>query len=206
MRPTFSAQLSAMLCLLLLSGCGVSRPAKFYILTPVADSGTGITGAAGPALGIGPVDFPAYLDRPEIVHRSGENQLHFAGSHRWGEPLKTAFTRTLAENLSVMLPTERVTRYPWPRSADIDFQVSVDVIRFDADAKGTVVLAASWEVSRPADGTVMSRQKTSYPEMAGGPGDYPAIVSAQSRVLERLSRDIAAAIRDSLQAAGQAGP
>ena len=200
MRPIITILMTG-LCLLL-AGCGVTPPAKFYILTPVEEIGTAAPGAPGPALGIGPVSFPAYLDRPEIVQRSGDNQLHLAGSHRWGEPLKTTFSRTLAENLSIMLPTERVTLYPWPRSAGIDYQVSVDVTRFDADAGGTVVLAASWELSRSADGTVLSRQKANYTEAAGGP-DYPAIVAAQSRALERLSRDIAAAIRRSVQPASQ---
>jgi hypothetical protein len=198
MRPTL-AILSTGLCLLL-SGCGVTPPAKFYILTPI-EAGGGATDAHGPVLGIGPVSFPAYLDRPEIVQRRSENQLHFSGSHRWAAPLKATFSRTLAENLSIMLPTDRIAGYPWPRSSGIDYQVSVDVTRFDADTDGIVILAASWEVSRPADGTVLSRKKTRFIEAAGG-ADFPDIVAAQSRALERLSRDIAAAIRDIVQPAG----
>jgi uncharacterized lipoprotein YmbA len=198
MPRTFAALLTG-LCLL--AGCGVSPPAKFYILTPVEEHATQSAGVPGPALGIGPVSFPPYLDRPEIVHRSGANQLHLAGSHRWGEPLKATFSRTLAENLAIMLPTERIARYPWPRSTGVDYQVSVDVSRFDADAGGTVVLAVSWEVSRPRDGTVLSRHKTAYRESAGGL-DYAAIVAAQSRAVAQLSRAIAAAIRRSMQPAG----
>ena len=147
----------------------------------------------GPALGIGPVDFPAYLDRPEIAHRSGDNQLHFADSDRWAEPLKTTFIRTLTENLAVMLPSDRISLYPWARSTRVDYQIGIDVVRFDADASGKIVLLAGWEIIRPDDSTVVSRHKRSYTETAGGIV-YPAIVAAQSRAVERLARDIVTAI------------
>jgi len=180
------------LCLLLLAGCGVTQPARYYILTPVEGSGTKAT--PGPALGIGPIDFPAYLDRPEIARRSGNNQLHFADSDRWAEPLKTTFSRTLAENLSVMLPTDRINFFPWARATRIDYQISVDVMRFDADASGAVTLTANWEISRPDDATAASRYRQSYTEAPGSMA-YPAIVAAQSRTVERLARDIVKAIR-----------
>jgi uncharacterized lipoprotein YmbA len=179
---------------MILTGCGVTKPSRFYILTPIEDSNAGVQTTPGPSLGIGPVTFPAYLDRPEIVHRSGNNQLHFEGSQRWAEPLKSTFIRTLAENLSILLPTDRTSIYPWPRSARIDYQIIVDVMRFDADALGTVVLTASWEITRPADKTIIKRHKTTYKDAAGSM-EYPAIVATQSHAVERLSRDIADSIR-----------
>jgi len=190
MRPTIPT-LATCLCLAILTGCGASQPARFYILTPVDDAATKT--AAGPALGIGPVGFPGYLDRPEIAHRSGDNQLHFADSDRWAEPLKATFSRTLAENLSIMLPTDRINLFPWARSTRIDYQVIIDVVRFDADASGTVNLVAGWEIIRPQDGAVVSRQRRTYTEAAGGMV-YPAVVAAQSRTVGKLARDIVAAI------------
>jgi hypothetical protein len=179
------------LCLVMLGGCGVSPPARFYILTPAGNSGAKIQ--PGPALGLGPVDFPVYLDRPEIAHRSGNNQLSFAESDRWAEPLKTTFSRTLAENLSAMLPTDQVNLYPWTRSTRIDYQITVDVMRFDADTSGNVVLAASWKIVRPGDSQVLGRHRQRYTQAAGGL-DYPAVVAAQSRTLVQLSQDIATSI------------
>jgi len=190
MRPTIP-MLATCLCLVILAGCGVTPPARYYILTPVVDSE--VTTVAGPALGIGPVDFPAYLDRPEIVHRSGDNQLYFADSDRWAEPLKTTFSRTLAENLSVMLPTDQVSLYPWARATRVDYQITIDVARFDADAGGTVVLTAGWELVRPDDNTILSRHRQTYTEATGGLV-YPAVVAAQSRTIERLARDIVTTI------------
>ena len=193
MRPPIKILITG-LCIVVLTGCGVTKPSRFYILTASEDSSSQASAATGPALGIGPVRFPAYLDRPEIVQRSGSNQLHYAGSDRWAEPLKSAFSRTLADNLAALLQSDRVTLYPWPRTTRPDYQVSVDVMRFDANADGTVMLMAGWKVIRPEDKSVVARNRTSYTE-ATGKLDYPAIVAAQSHAVERLSRDIADSIR-----------
>ena len=203
MRPIFHIFMAG-LFLALLTGCGVTKPSRYYLLTPVEEQGADAVGTSSPAVGIGPVAFPAYLDRPEIVLRSGDNELKYAGSNRWAEPLKTAFNRTLAENLSIMLPTDRTAIHPWSRSVVLDYQVIVDVTRFDADAGGTVILTAAWELIRSSDSTVMQRSKATYTEAAGST-DYPAIVAAQSRVVERLSRDIAATINSAGLPAGQSG-
>ncbi len=183
--------LATCLWLSILAGCGVTQPARYYILTPVGDGG--METVSGPALGIGPVTLPAYLDRPEIAHRSGDNQLYFADSERWAEPLKTTFSRTLAENLAVLLPTNRINLYPWARSTRIDYQITVDVTRFEADASGTVILVAGWQVVRSDDSSVVSRHRQTYTEAAGSMA-YPAIVAAQSRTLARLSQDIVASV------------
>lgn len=201
MRPILHIFLVG-LCLALLAGCSVTKPSRYYLLTPVEARGAGALSIPAPALGIGPVAFPAYLDRPEIVVRSSGNELNYAGSHRWAEPLKTAFSHTLSENLSIMLPTDRTVIHPWSRSTVLDYQVIVNVTRFDADAGGTVMLTAGWELIRSSDSTVMKRNKATYTEAAGSTG-YPAVVAAQSRAVERLGLDIAAAIRDAGLPAGQ---
>ena len=192
MRPILHT-LVAGLCLVLITGCGVTKPSKYYLLTPVEQNSAGTSGDPANVLGIGPVAFPAYLDRPQIVVRSGSNQLDYADSHRWAEPLKAAFSHTLSENLSIMLPVERAVIYPWSRSTVLDYQVIVNVSRFDADASGTVILTADWEIIRSSDSKSMDQDKATYSEAAGS-SDYPAIVAAQSRAVEQLSRDIAAAI------------
>jgi uncharacterized lipoprotein YmbA len=192
------------LCLVLLAGCGVTKPSRFYLLTPFEERGAGALSMPAAALGVGPVGFPAYLDRPEIVIRSSGNELNYAGSHRWAEPLKTAFSRTLSENLSIMLPAYRTMIYPWSRSTVLDYQVIVNVTRFDADAGGTIILTADWELIQSSDSTVMVRKTATYTEAAGSI-DYPAVVVAQSRAVERLSMDIAAAINDAGLPADQPG-
>ncbi len=62
-------------------GCTVTPPSRFYILTPLDSLAAGkkTRGAQNtPIIGIGPVELPGYLDRPQIVTRAGGNQLNLA--------------------------------------------------------------------------------------------------------------------------------
>ena len=77
-----------------------------------------------------------------------------------------------------------------------DYQIILDVTRFDADASGTVILSASWEIVQADGKTVKKQQKVTYSEPAGSM-DYSTIVAAQSRAVGRLSRDIVMAIERS---------
>ena len=55
---------------ILVAGCLSPRsdPSQFFILTPMNGSAAGVGGAlSNVAVGIGPVTFPTYLDRPQMV-------------------------------------------------------------------------------------------------------------------------------------------
>lgn len=186
---TLTATFLIGLGLLILAGCGTTKPSKFYLMTPTTETADVQSATENPAVGIGPITLPAYLDRPEIAQRLGDNQIHYAGSHRWAEPLRVSFTRVLGENIGAMLPTDRITIHPWGRSVSVDYQVEVDVSRFDSDTSGNVVLAASWKVTRIVDNSTLARKKTRYTETASGL-DYAAIVAAQSRAIGKLGREI----------------
>ncbi len=128
--------------LLLAAGCAGSKPSRFYMLSPVSGGPEGRAPASecrDLAIGVGPVDFPEYLDRPQIVTRTGEDILKLAEHDRWAEPLDRNFTRVLAENLSVLLATDRVYIFPWSRSVQVTHRVSVHVSRFDQGTCGAEV-------------------------------------------------------------------
>ncbi|MFW6242141.1 MAG: PqiC family protein, partial [Thermodesulfobacteriota bacterium] len=62
--------------------CGRSLPTRFYLLTP-QKTGPGAAPTAGPSVGVGPVELPDYLDRPQILTRAGEHEIHFAEFDQW---------------------------------------------------------------------------------------------------------------------------
>ena len=112
------------------AGCAKGPPPDFYILN--AATGESIAGAQrGIAVGVGPIDLPAHLNRSQIVTRATDNQLNLSESHQWAEPLKDSVSRVLVMNLSNMLDTNRVYVIPRRRKISFDFQVSIDVQRFD---------------------------------------------------------------------------
>jgi len=177
-----------------LAGCATTPPSRFYILSPVtADAATQPAGPAT-AIGVGPVELPKYLDRPQIAVRSGANELFYDETQRWAEALQDNVTAVLTENLSRLVPTDRVAVFPWGRTTTIDYQVEAQIARFDADANGNVVLSANWKLYREHNREVVAQKKSTFTEPVDGAG-YTDIVAAQSRALASLSREIAGAIR-----------
>jgi uncharacterized lipoprotein YmbA len=146
-----------------------------------------------PAIGIGPVQFPKYLDRPQIVTRSSRNQIDIGDFDQWAEPLKNNFTNVIAENLSILIPRERIVVFPWSRSTPIGHQVLIDVTRFEGELGGDSLLTARWRILGKDRKRVLSRRTSNFSETSNGSG-FKGTVSALNRTLEELSREIAAAL------------
>jgi uncharacterized lipoprotein YmbA len=176
-------------------------------LSPLASSETGTKAGAlspGIAIGVGPIKLPEHLDRPQIMTRTSSNELELAEFDRWAGSLQDDFSRVLAENLSILLSTDRVSVYPWRKSVPIEYRVVVDVTLFDGTLGERASLIARWTVFRGRDKKVLFMQTSRISEPSGAQG-YGAMVAAQSRALGHLSREIAKAIRAiSREASGQA--
>lgn len=180
-------------------GCAGSKPARFYTLRPVSAPGGRVGTVSADqriAVAVGPVVIPDYLDRPQIMVRSGPRELELSEFDRWAGSLEEDISRVLAENLSVLLSRNRVTVFRWGGDASpfpADYHVSIDVTRFEGTMGESVVLAAQWSVSREGDRRVLSARESNVKEPVEGKM-YDALVEAMSRALATLSREIAAAI------------
>lgn len=185
--------------LILLAGCigGKSARSRFYVLDslPNPEAEKHVTAAEhGVAIGVGPVTIPPYLDRPEIVTRASGNELHLSEFDRWAEPLQQNFARVLAENLSVLIPTDRAVVFPWDQSTPIDYQVLVELTRFEGNADGHSSLMARWNIVGADRKKELLARQSSFSAPANAL-DYEAMVSALSRTVADLSHEIAAAIK-----------
>jgi uncharacterized lipoprotein YmbA len=174
---------------LLLAGCGDSQPTRFYTLSPLASTPDGVP-SAELSVGVGPVSLPPYLDRPQVVTRAGSNRVDLADFDSWAEPLDGLFGRVLAENLALLLGTDDVLVLPQQRLITFDYQVEVDVARFDVDSAGNAVLDARWWLLGP-DGVKLLHGGRSTITEPSQPGDYAAAAAALSRALSAMSADIA---------------
>lgn len=179
-----------------LSGCiRNGAPIHFYMLEPIATSQgvSGTTAEAGaPVIGLRQVRIPAYLDRPQIVTALSNQEYKLAEDQRWAERLDDTVTRVLAENLSNLIPTERVVFHPWSPQQKVDAQISVNIQEFHADAAGQVRLGALWTIKGAESGP--SHRKFSCRQPASTT-DYARIAAAHSACLGRLSQEIAEAVR-----------
>ncbi len=186
----------AALATLVLSGCGSSAPTRLYVLSPSVAQPASMS-ANGIAVGVGPITLPKYLDRPQMVTQTSANQLTEANLDQWGGDLNDNVTRVLAANLSNILGTERVSLYPWKDRVPMDYQVTMDVAKFESGADGSAELDVFWSIVNPADGSVLEMRRSSYRSSAapaGGPVSYDASAAAMSRDLGLLSQDVAKTI------------
>lgn len=192
MRITTPSGVAALALALLLAGCGSTPQSNYYVLSardlPQTD-------AQEPALGIGPVTIPEYLNRNGMVYSREGNRLHIAEFERWAEPLEEGILRVLGLNLAGLLDTENIRTFPWHTARAPDYGVKLQLMALDADVNGAH-LVAEWLLYKPRDNSTVSRQISQFRSPPGTgrlqPEDLPA---AYSDLLFQLSETIAAAIR-----------
>lgn len=178
-------------CLFLAAGCANSPPCRFYTLTATAGRASNPAGNI-PSVAVSSVTIPELVDRPQLVVRSDGSRVEQLETHRWAEPLKGAISRTIAENISRLLPSDRVSSYPQNASLAADVRISVDMLRFES-AGERVEVDALWTI-RMADGSPVGSGRSRQTEAATG-GGHDAAVLAFSRGLAGISGDIAQALR-----------
>jgi uncharacterized lipoprotein YmbA len=184
------------LFVMLLAGCrGTSENARFYKLSSIVSSDETPKASKGVAVGIGPIKFPDHLDRPEIVTRTSRNALELAEFDRWAGTLREDFSRVLTENLSILLSTDYVFVYPWGRTMPVDYQVKVEVSRFDGELGKSARLIARWTVLEGGEKKELKSVRRSSITEPADSKSYEAMVAALSRTVEQLSREVAEAIK-----------
>lgn len=192
-----SALIGVSLSLLLGWGCASTPASRFYTLSSLSGpvkANPEQPLSQGPTIGVGPIRFPDYLDRPGIVTRSSGNTIEIAEFDLWAGSLKEDFIRTLAKNLSILLETDKIIFSPYSGLPPQDFRIGMNLNRFEGTPGGEAVLEATWAIMVGPDKKEAVIQKSQITEPVAG-SDYQALVAAQSRAVERLSREIAKAIQ-----------
>lgn len=189
-----AAALLALMPAVLLAACaGTSAPTQFYTLAGTVEA-PAAPAQAGKRLsiGIGPVILADYLDRPQIVVRGSPYKVALADFDQWAAPLDTAMPTVLAGNLASLLPQDNVVIVPQPYPIALDYQVRININRFDVDQAGNAVTEAQWQIFDVKKSAVVATRNSTLRE-AGGAGTEAA-VAALSRTLGALSREMAKAI------------
>lgn len=190
MRCRLAAVAISAAVLSLAGGCA-SPSSRFYTLS--AEAVVTAAPAAPVTITMGPVSIPAVVDRPQIVVSEGANQVRLDEFNRWASPLADNIAQVIAANLARALGTTRVWAHTPAALQKADYQVLIDVQRFQVALGDAGVIDALWTVRSAAGGAVKTGRSL-VREPTSGAGFDP-LVAAQSRALARVSADIAAAIR-----------
>jgi len=182
---------------LVVAGCGTSQPSQFYVLRPLPESERSVPTTPDKvalAVLVGPVTLPAYLDRTQVVTLVGAHEVAADEFIRWAEPLHENFTRVLVENLSLLLNTPEVYAFGHLGSTSVDYQIIIDVTRFDTNANGGADLTAFWRVVGKDSKAPLLKKKSVFRAAAASAG-ITQILEAQNQTLTDFSREVATAIQ-----------
>jgi uncharacterized protein len=185
----------------LFSSCTVLPPqpdrARFIMLTPATPAAFNhekpSAGLGSIAIGLGPVELPAYLDREELVMRTSPNGFELSETNRWAESLPDSFCKVLAADLSERLDNAALVQYPWDPETRLDYTVRVEIQNFEADTNQTASLVAHWEVrAAQGDQTISTREAQISRSLTSLSGD--AVAAALSDSVAELAGQIASTI------------
>ena len=192
--PTFTKVISLGLIIASLNACSsvLNTPdsalggTHFYSLTALAPVNKTIN-KSPLRIGVGPVEIPRLLNRPQIISRKDNTEILMAEKHQWGGSYKEELIQALTDNLSNLLNTDNIEQYPWKFSFKPAYSVRIEIERFDGQLGKSVTLKARWRLYKGKQEILVKRSVIT--EAVNG-RSYSAYIKAQSQALAVLSRNI----------------
>jgi uncharacterized lipoprotein YmbA len=191
--------LTIFMVLVFLAGCrSATTPVEFYTLSPLisvaeADKVAGF--GDNIAVGVGPLQIPKIIDRPQIVTRIGPNKINVDEFHRWAGSVYEDFLRVVTMNLAALLQSNLVAAFPWEDYFDPDYRIHLQVHQFDGRLGQYAQLDITWTITGREARDVLLVRKSLIREPVQG-AYYDDFVAAKSRVLATLSRQVARGLKE----------
>lgn len=179
--------------LMLATGC-TNTPTRFFMLNAdpaQAASGSRLAFKAEVVVGLGAIHIPDYLNRPQLVIETQENQYRIDEQSHWAERLDQNIRRSLTLYLQNRLGLQQMPRYPWSTRQVVDYQVDIDVLALHQTAAGYSLLQAQWQIKHQEQTRLSRHFECSIPTST----QPEAIVKAQSTCLGQLGVEIEQGIR-----------
>ena len=202
-KNTFLRTIAVMSCLALLlaNGCisgSRSKPSRFYTIDAMsvheaASHAAATSSTQNLRIGIVPVKIPEYLKKSQIVTRTGSSEISLAEFDRWAGSLDEDIGRVVAENLSLLLKTDKVLNFPWRRNVELDYTIEMQVSRLEGALGGDVDLVVRWAIFDAENNNVVNVTTSRITQAVQG-DSYSDLVAAQSQALVVLCQELAAAI------------
>ena len=177
------------------TGClGGSPKQSFYTLAPTPRAASEPV-ASMPTLGlaVGPIEFPRYLDRPEVVTRDGAHGLALSNENRWAGSLRNDFQRVLADEIGRLLGTDHVVTHPNEARFPLDYRVLLELVAFEGPLGGPIVVRARWTIVSSKSGQAVAVEASEISEPATS-ATFADLVAAEGRATGRLAAEIASRI------------
>ncbi len=191
--------LSALVLPLLIGSCSVLKPVEDapvnHLLEPLVPQRR-ITGSS-PTVAIARPALPGYLDRSELVIRSGEGTLKMNPYQLWAEPLDSAISRVTALNLGRLTNSLNIQPVESFITLDYEWLLEIRITRFEPNGSGQVILECTWKLQPATSKRVANTRSFSTsvpmppPAPSTSPEDHSGQPAAMNEALARLAREIA---------------
>ena len=184
--------LAALAC----SGCASKEKLpSFYALTPPASNASSSVSLSGQRIFIRHVTIPGYLQPIKIASRRGDGQIEYSSTALWAGTLRESFGRAVADALEQQPGIRAVSAPPMPIPPPRDYDLVIDLERFEGNDAGEVVLFARWQLYQPESAAPLVSRQSRLVQSGWTYGDE----ANQARLLgvnvEELAAQIARATR-----------
>ena len=133
---------------LLLAACTLFKPIEDnpvrHLLEATVSNRTPT--AAAPAVAIARPSLPPYLERNELVTRTGDGRLEIHENDLWSEPLDSAISRVVADNLRRLTGSTNIQPAANFITRDYTSLVEIRIERFDPQPDGSLLLECTWKL------------------------------------------------------------
>jgi len=197
-KPTLSTLLySGLTCALMVSGCAsTDDPTRFYTLRAANEvnvESSQQTSVLTNTIGIVAVTIPRLIDRPQLVMREGQHEIHRAEFHQWGGSLQEEIERVLVSGLNHHLNDYTVYLYPNKTHPRPERELALDITRLDGSLGQSVTLDLQWRMEPRINGEPPVNGHQTFTQPLDTPS-HTAYVAGISDALLRACREIANAL------------
>ena len=176
-----------------LGGCAI-RPARVstrhFVLVPISAAEHPSITSQQPEIEVGSVQMPSYLLRDSMVIRKSSEEVEYLETALWADRLDHSFRQTLAQNLSMLLPSDQCCLSA-PERERLIVRVSINVEQFDVDTEGRGTLLAAWRLTAVGADKPIKRGQVHLTRSGPSPrGNPQAIATTLSALTADFSREL----------------
>jgi uncharacterized lipoprotein YmbA len=189
--------LALLLLPLLLAACTIFKPVEDDPVRHLLEAtvSTPTPTAAAPAIAIARPSLPPYLERNELVTRTGDGRLEINENELWSEPLDSAISRVVADNLRRLTGSTNIQPAANFITRDYSALVEIRIERFDPQSDGSLLLECTWKLQPIGGGDAAPQAYRTtvplHPSADPASGRQSGRIIAMNEALARLSRVIA---------------
>ena len=176
---------------LLFSACSTTSTSseRYFSLTPIQSAENDLTALSELSLGVGPVEIPRMLNRPQIVYRKNSNEVILSEQNQWAGSLREEIQDTLIEQIIQRTGSHKIIHYPWPSDMQPAFVSRIHIDRLDGELGKKVILEAHWDLIKRNSKELIATRK-SHHSVSLTSDDFLSYVVAQQSALIILADEI----------------